>query len=144
MALAQLYRGHREGPPLTEETVAAVMNERFPWSAELVPAAEPGRTAISVEVGVARAGDVAIAAIAGEPFVETGLAIKRSSPVAHTMVAGYTNGCPGYLPPRYAYPQGGYEVDEAYRWYRLPAPPEPGGAERVAAEALELLHQAST
>jgi hypothetical protein len=118
------------------------MDERFPWVAELAQDGE-GRTCITVELGAVRFGEVAILSIAGEPFVETGQAIKAGSPIAHTLVAGYTNGCPGYLPPRYAYPEGGYEVDEAYLWYRLPAPPGPGGAERLSDEALQLLHEAS-
>jgi hypothetical protein len=118
------------------------MDERLPWAAELRQDESTGRQGITVEVSVLRAGSVAVVGIAGEPFVETGLAIKRASPAPHTIIAGYTNGCGGYLPPRAAYPEGGYEVDEAYRWYRLPAPPEPGCAERVVEEALNLLDAA--
>jgi hypothetical protein len=141
--LSQLYRDGAEGPPLTPQNVSTVMDERLPWAAELGRDEDAGRQTISVEVSVWRAGDLAVAAIAGEPFVETGLAIKGGSQVPHTLVAGYTNGCPGYLPPRAEYPRGGYEVDEAYRWYRLPTPPAPGCAERIVEEALELLSATS-
>jgi hypothetical protein len=139
VALAQLYRDGAEDLPLTPENIGAVMDERLPWTAELRQEEGTGRPAIAVEVSLLRAGAVAVVGIAAEPFVETGLAIKRASPVPHTIVAGYTNGCAGYLPPRAAYLEGGYEVDEAYRWYRLPAPPQSGGAERVVAAALDLL-----
>ena len=142
IALSQLYRDGAEAPPLTPEGISVVMDERLPWAAELQQEESTGRQGITVEVSVLRAGSVAVVGIAGEPFVETGLAIKRASPVPHTIIAGYTNGCGGYLPPRVAYPEGGYEVDEAYRWYRLPAPLEPGCAERVVEEALNLLDAA--
>ncbi len=143
-ALAQLYRDGAQGPSLTPATLEAVMDERMPWMAELCREEGSGRQAIAVELAVLRVGDVAIAGIAGEPFVETGLAIKEASHIPHTLVAGYTNGCHGYLPTRPAYPQGGYEVDEAYRWYRLPVPPAPGCAERVVEEILALLQTCET
>lgn len=137
--LSKIYLGGKEERPLTPEEVAAIMDERMPWAAEVQQEEGTGRQAIAAEVGVLRIGDVAMAAIAAEPFVETGRAIKHSSPLPHTIIAGYTNGCVGYLPPRAAYPEGGYEVDEAYRWYRLPAPLAPGCEEQIVAEALRLL-----
>ena len=46
----------------------------------------------------------------GEIFVELGLAIKKGSPFAHTLIAELANGSVGYIPDQDAYPQGNYEV----------------------------------
>jgi hypothetical protein len=55
----------------------------------------------------------------GEVFVDYALHIDRHSPFAHNFVFGYTNGCLGYVPTAYAYPEGGYEVNSSYRIWRL-------------------------
>lgn len=99
----------------------------------------PGEAAVPVQA--VRINDVAIIAVAGELFVEAQLAIKKSSPFRHTLVAAYANGCVGYLPTRDAYPDGGYEVEHSYRGYRLPAAIAPGGAEQVAETAVTLLRE---
>ena len=44
---------------------------------------------------------------------------------------------PGYIPPRDAYPAGGYEVAEAHRYYGLPAAFAPGSAETLASAVVE-------
>lgn len=54
------------------------------------------------------------------------------------MVAGYCDGCPGYLPPRQEYPFGGYEVQDAHRYYGAPGPFVPGAAEALLEAALAL------
>jgi hypothetical protein len=67
-----------------------------------------------VEVQVVAIGnDVAIVSLPGEIFVELGLAIKKASPFAHTLLAELANGSIGYIPDRPAYPQGNYEVVSA-------------------------------
>ena len=48
-----------------------------------------------------------------ELFTETGLEIKRRSPLPRTLPVGYTNGSIGYVPIPEAYPEGGYEVTHA-------------------------------
>lgn len=55
-------------------------------------------------------GDLGVACIAGEPFVEIGFAIKDGSPFGTTWVFGNTNGYTGYMPTEESFPQGGYEV----------------------------------
>jgi neutral ceramidase len=57
-----------------------------------------------------RIGDLGIAAMPGEVFVETGLAIKARSPFAQTFTIGLANGCHGYLPPPEQHRLGGYET----------------------------------
>lgn len=57
-----------------------------------------------------RIGDLGVACIPGEPFVEIGFAIKQASPLEPTWVLGNTNGYTGYMPTEESFPQGGYEV----------------------------------
>ena len=108
--------------------------------------AEPARaTEVRAPVQALHINDVAVVAIAGEIFVEIQLAIKEASPFPSTLVAGYSNGCVGYIPVASAYPEGGYEVDHSFKGYRLPSTIAPGGAERVIQTAVDLLrtlHQA--
>ena len=59
-----------------------------------------------------RIGDNCLACFPGEVFVEYGLAVKRESPFARTLVVELANGSlPGYCYTEEAYAQGGYEVD---------------------------------
>ena len=89
-----------------------------------------------------RIGDTALVSAGAEIFVKTGLAVKHRSPWTNTLFAAYTNGCLSYIPLEEDYPRGGYEVNEAYLGYRLPAPVAPQGAalvEEAAQEMLDLL-----
>src|SRR5262249_40240536 len=64
-----------------------------------------------VKVQVIALGDeLAWVSLPGEIFVELGLAIKKSSPYPHTLIAELANGSIGYIPDKPAYPQGNYEV----------------------------------
>ena len=48
----------------------------------------------------------------GEQFAEIGMAIKKASPFAYTMYAGYSSGTGGdYMPTDAEYAFGGYEVE---------------------------------
>ena len=55
-------------------------------------------------------GDVALAGLPGEPFVEIGLDIEKASPFAETFVCCLTNGGDSYFPASSAYDEGGYEA----------------------------------
>jgi hypothetical protein len=111
------------------------------WGEQLVRAIEQkvGPSHVMVPVQAIRINDLAVVGVAGELFVEVQLAIKQRSPFRATLVAGYSNGCIGYLPVRDAYSTGGYEVDHSYKGYRLPAAIAPGAAEHIADSAISLL-----
>ncbi len=64
-----------------------------------------------------RIGDLAIAAIPCEVFVEIGLEIKRKSPFKPSFVMQLANGYNGYLPTVEAHAQGGYETWRAKSSY---------------------------
>lgn len=57
-----------------------------------------------------RIGEVGVAAIPGEVFAETGLALKASAPWAKAFTIELANGSFGYLPPPEQHALGGYET----------------------------------
>lgn len=74
-----------------------------------------------------------IIAMPGELFAQTALEIRQSLPSsAPLFVLSYADDNPGYVPHKSAYRDGGYEVEEAHRFYGLGATFAPGSAERLA------------
>lgn len=74
-----------------------------------------------------------IIALPGEIFAQTALDIRDSLALsAPLFVLSYGDDNPGYIPPYQAYQSGGYEVDEAHRFYGLGAAFAPGSAEQLA------------
>ena len=109
-------------------------NRGFRWMAEgaaawcqslleIARSGETGRT-VPFEVQALRVGDGVMVGLPGEVFVEYALNIAAQSPFEHTSVSAYTNGNVGYIPDARAYPEGGYEVLTAIRYYgtTMPAP----------------------
>ncbi len=70
---------------------------------------------VPAELTALRFGDIALVTAPGEIFTETGMEVKRRSPLPHTCFVGYTNGSIGYVPVPAAYAEGGYEVTHACR-----------------------------
>ena len=91
------------------------------------------RRELSTSLSIVTIGNLAMVGIPGEPFVELGLALKRSPHFAHTFVVGYCNDLIGYIPTRAAYDEGGYEVDTA----RIVA----GAGEEIVDAALSTLEE---
>ncbi|MBT3268205.1 hypothetical protein HN371_13685 [Candidatus Poribacteria bacterium] len=77
---------------------------------------EPPRT-LPFEIQAVRIGDAALVTLPGEVFADIGNRIEGASPFRQTTALGYTNGCHGYVPTAAAYAEGGYEVDNAIRYY---------------------------
>lgn len=119
------------------------------WSKNLVAAIESGRKpAATGRVQVLAVGDLAIASFPGETFAEAGLEVKRRSPFPHTAFLGYSNGAVAYVPPRDAYPPGGWSMNERYgipdmhfKDYGLPMALLPGASEAVVERAVALLEE---
>lgn len=117
---------------------ALVMRIWEQWARD-VPADAPATWEGSVTV--LRWGPAVIVALPGEPFAGTAMRIRAglaADGVAAVLVIGYSNGSPGYFPCRDEYDHGGYEVDDAHRYYRMPGPFARGSAERLAGTALEV------
>jgi len=98
---------------------------------------------VAAEVQVIRIGDVWLVGVPGELFVEPGLAIKRGLQPHPAFVCGYANDDIGYLPARAAYARGGYEINDAYKYYGYPAALAPEAGEAVVAAALRLAARVS-
>ena len=96
------------------------------------------------EVQCLRLGDLAIIGLPVEPFNAVGLAMRRLARTGGTgprvvWCAGYANGCHGYLAPADEHPRGGYEIQNAHRYYKRPAPFPPDTVDRVVAAGGEAL-----
>lgn len=89
---------------------------------------------ILLEVQVFRLSrDVAVVGLPGEVFVDLGLAIKKASPFAHTLVIELCHDAPGYIPTKKAFAEGSYETVNS----RI----APGGGEKMAEAAIRLLKE---
>ena len=91
---------------------------------------------VKLKLQAIRIGNLGIVAIPCEPFAETGLAIKRDSPLKPTFTIGLANGYNGYLPPPRHHELGGYETWPGRGSY-LEVDAEP----KIRASLLELLRQ---
>jgi Neutral/alkaline non-lysosomal ceramidase, N-terminal len=91
-----------------------------------------GKQTIARQMQAIRIGDIALLSVEGEPFAEIGLRIVESSPFAHTLFSGYSNGGFGYIPTREAIQEGGYEATQG-------SPFSGGAADVVVDQGLKLL-----
>jgi len=85
-------------------------------------------------VQVLRVGDLALCALPGEPFCQTGLDIKAKSPFKPTMMVGMANDYAGYLPTEEQHALGGYET-----WRAKSSFLEVTAAAKIQEAALQLL-----
>ncbi|MCC6455936.1 MAG: neutral/alkaline non-lysosomal ceramidase N-terminal domain-containing protein [Caldilineaceae bacterium] len=113
------------------------------WTERMFEAMQDNLLAPTVngELKIIRMGDLVIVGVPGEFFVELGLQIKEGiqrSGIRHVMICGFANGNVGYIPARRAYPRGGYEVVDAYKYYGYPAALAPEAGEQIVAEAIEM------
>jgi hypothetical protein len=146
-AAVACVQDRKAAPPLADTRLAVVSetctlaSRPVPPRAEVHPTAAGGRVLrlaqkleegpIKAEVQAMALGPLRWVALPGEPFVETGLALKQAGA---SFVVGYANGYVGYLPIERAYKEGGYEV-ELGAWSRV----APGSAERLQAIGARLL-----
>ena len=78
-------------------------------------------------------GGAGIVALPGEIFAETALEIReRLAQKDPLFILAYADDNPGYIPPESDYLRGGYEIDEAHRFYGLGATVAPRTAEHLA------------
>ncbi len=94
---------------------------------------------VKAKVQAIRIGDLAIASSPCETFTETGLAIKKETPFAHTFTISLANGYNGYLPTPQQHEWGGYETWRARSSY-LAVDAEP----QIRRTQLELLQSLKT
>jgi hypothetical protein len=130
--LAAAWRAERD---TAAPARAALLDHWIAWAQAIAPI-EPEPW--PARVTVLDWGGVPIVALPGEIFAETALDIR-----AHFdgpgFVIDFAEGNPGYIPPASEFAFGGYEVDEAHRYYGQPATFASGSAESLASAAIELL-----
>ena len=91
---------------------------------------------VRLKLQTLRIGELAIASIPCEAFVEIGLEIKRRSPHRPTFVVGLANGYNGYLPTPEHHALGGYETWRS-RWSYL----EPQASTKIIDALLPMLQE---
>ena len=91
------------------------------WQAVIEAHAKPVQSHRVFAQTITQLGPLVIVPFAGEPFAEIALRLRQTSPFAHTLCAGTTNGKQGYYVTREARARGGYEVwvARAYGAYLL-------------------------
>lgn len=134
--------GAQPGEVARPQYKASVARLEWAWETRLTLADGTAPKFVTAEVQTLQLGDVVLVAVPGELFVELGFAIKQALAPAHAIVAGYANDNIGYIPTRASYPQGGYEVDDAYRYYGYVAPLAPAAGEQLV-DAVKELQRAS-
>jgi ribosomal protein L30E len=96
------------------------------------------------EIQVLGLGSAALVGVPAELFSQLGKEIKRYAALRQVSVLGYTNGDIGYIPTRAAYALGGYEINDAYKYYGYPAALSPEAGELLLRSAVHLLEQCSS
>ena len=86
------------------------------------------------EIQVLRIGDIYIVGLPGEILVEIGLEIKAKAGIDNLFVVSLANDAVGYVCPRAAYKEGGYEPGSGTNL-------APGAGEIITERALELIEQ---
>lgn len=113
------YRKPTQEQVLYAKAVLAIKDEaakqRLPRLAEhyarrTLIAAERKEETVDVILQTFRIGESVVIGIPFETFAEIGLALKKESPFARTMVVGLANGRHGYLPTPSQHELGGYET----------------------------------
>jgi len=132
--LAAEWRNEREsaGPARS-----ALLGHWIEWAQ--TTAREPLRPMVE-RVTVLNWGGLPIVGLPGEIFAETALHIRAQLPAdLPAIIADFAEDNPGYISPASEYQYGGYEVDEAHRYYGQPAGFAAGSAEALADAAIALL-----
>lgn len=119
-----------------EPAQAALLAEWVFWAETIAPRSPEPWTA---RISVLQWGAFRVTGLPGEIFAETAHAVRAlSNPAQPSFVLGYADGNPGYIPPEAEFPHGGYEVDEAHRYYGFPATFAPDSVPRLLSAVARL------
>ena len=94
---------------------------------------------IKSEVAAFSLGELEFVTLPGEFFHEFALMIKKERAPRRVVILGYTNHNIGYVAPEHVYDEGGYEVNDSYRYYGLPSPLTRGAGEEIVRTLLTML-----
>jgi len=101
----------------------ALLGHWIRWAEEIALPDEQTGTVAGPTCRTARLrwGDAALVCLPGEIFAATAHQLRQRLREPHAIVVGYADDNPGYLVPAAEFAHGGYELDEAHRYYRLGA-----------------------
>ena len=131
-ALARDWRAQAETAPAVQAHLLRIWAD---W-AEALPATPPAP--LPARVCVLDWAGARLIALPGEIFAQTALDLRARLACDDdkpAFILAYADDNPGYIPPRTEHALGGYEVEEAHRFYGLPAGFAPGAAEWLAEAA---------
>jgi hypothetical protein len=94
-------------------------------------AADRSLSGCRLRLAVWRLGRTALVFVSAELFAVTGFRIQALRPDLCVLPVTCAAPLVGYVPDRRALEQGGYEVDDAWRFYRQPAPFAADSEERI-------------
>lgn len=137
-SMADLAQGWRNEMATATPPRAALLATWVAWAERGLPP-DLAERSVACRVSALRWGEVEIIALPGEIFAETAHDIRRRIGNPSAIVIGFADDNPGYIPPASEYAFGGYEVDEAHRYYGQPATFAPGSAEKLADAAIDCL-----
>lgn len=132
-ALAARWRTEAETAAPVRKTLLSIWAA---WAERGLPA-DLESLRYTCRVTALRWGSVEIVALPGEIFAETAHEIRRRIENPAAIVVAFADDNPGYIPPASEFIHGGYEVDEAHRYYGMPATFAPGSAEALADAAVD-------
>ena len=139
----ELRKLRKEIPVIADVREAVEIHSReafLSWTMEAIELVKRGevKSEYELEIQVLEIGDVFIVGLSGEIFSELGLAIKELCR-KRALVVGYANGDIGYIPTDKAIDEGGYEIENAFKYYKeYPYPPKKGW-EKIILNAVKRL-----
>ncbi len=108
----------------------------FPLKKDLAPERvtdeNKGKTSLTTEMQAIRIGDIYLLGLPGEVLLEVGVEIKKRSGIENLFIISLANDACGYVCPREAYKEGGYEPGSGTNLAE-------GAGEIMVKEALDLL-----
>jgi len=117
--------------------VDPILRMRYPWKIQIEN--RDGFWSIPMSVSILHLGELTWVGLGAEVFNEIGLQVKEMVPTPLAIFSSVTNGCIGYLPTEAEYPLGGYEIDLAPYFYRLPGRLQPTAAAKALQEVEKLV-----
>ncbi|SFZ86335.1 Neutral/alkaline non-lysosomal ceramidase, N-terminal [Devosia enhydra] len=136
-ALAARWRAESEAGDAARK---ALLSGWIAWAERGLPD-DLATCRLDVEIAALRWGDIEIVALPGEIFAETAHTVRALIGNPDAIVIGFADDNPGYIPPASEFPFGGYEVDDAHRYYGQPATFAPGSAEALAEAAADAVRE---
>lgn len=112
----EIEKAQAEGAPLVYGQVHKAM---LGWAQDAMKMViDGGPESVAIGLQAISIDGVVLATLPGEAFCEYGLAFRKMTR-SSVMPVSYSNGNIGYIPTAEAYKEGGYEVNDAIKYYAV-------------------------